>query len=91
MTNRRKRSPNGIQQTKPIALRLMPTEKIVHAEISKALNLTESALARKAYLAGLKHCVIDTTALPPVSSSQNADNSRGDSESDPAFFTEEYQ
>lgn len=53
MSNRRKRTPDGVNYSKPIALRLMPDEREQAEVISTRLNKTKSALAREAYLAGL--------------------------------------
>lgn len=47
------RNPAGIATKKPIALRLMPTELADAERIARRLNLTRSALAREAFLAGL--------------------------------------
>lgn len=47
------RNPAGIIKDKPIALRLMPKELANAERISGKLGLSRSALARKAYLAGL--------------------------------------
>lgn len=53
MLNRRKRTPDGVDYLKPIALRLMPKERIQAEVESKRLNKTKSAFAREAYLLGL--------------------------------------
>jgi len=53
MTQRRKRTPNGVLSTKPIALRLMPEERIEAERLANATGKTKSNLAREAYLTGL--------------------------------------
>lgn len=53
MSNRRKRTPDGVDYLKPIALRLMPAEREQAELLSKRLGKTKAALAREAYLAGL--------------------------------------
>jgi len=53
MTRRRKRNPNGVVQSKPIALRLPAQELALHNSICGVNELTLSALAYDAYKAGL--------------------------------------
>lgn len=53
MTIRRKRTPDGVNHGKPIALRLMPAEREQAELVSKRIGKTKSALAREAYLIGL--------------------------------------
>lgn len=55
------RNPAGVTKGKPIALRLMPSEKAEAKRIAARLGTSQSALARKAYLAGLP-CVIGKEA-----------------------------
>lgn len=58
------RNPAGIVTTKPIALRLMPGERIEADRIAAERNVSRSALAREAYLKGLPLVV----ATPPFKS-----------------------
>lgn len=48
------RNPAGIVKARPIALRLMPEELAEAERIAAQRNCSKSALARRAYLAGLK-------------------------------------
>lgn len=56
------RNPAGIVTTKPIALRLMPSELTDAARIAAERNVSRSALAREAYLKGLPLVI----ATPPL-------------------------
>jgi hypothetical protein len=47
------RNPEGLDKKHPIALRLMPEERIEAERIALNEGLTMSALARNAYLKGL--------------------------------------
>lgn len=47
------RNPDGLVKAKPIALRLMPEELDDAKRVATKYRITRSALARKAYLAGL--------------------------------------
>jgi len=47
------RNPAGLATKKPIALRLMPAERAEATRIAAKLGTSQSALARRAYLAGL--------------------------------------
>lgn len=48
-----KRNPDGLEKNKPIALRLMPEERENAERIAMQFNISQSLLARKAYLHGL--------------------------------------
>lgn len=48
-----RRNPDGIEKTKPIALRLMPSERANAERIAKKAGVSKSSLARQAYLNGL--------------------------------------
>lgn len=72
MSNRRKRTPDGVDYLKPIALRLMPDERKQAELLSKRCGKTKAAFAREAYLAG----------LPLITQSKKADAT---SLSTPAF------
>lgn len=53
MNQRRKRTPKGVFDTKPIALRLMPEEREEADIMAKQAGKTRAAFARETYLAGL--------------------------------------
>lgn len=61
-TQHHSRNPAGIVKTKPIALRLMPSELTDAARIAAERNVSRSALAREAYLKGLPLVI----ATPPL-------------------------
>lgn len=48
-----KRTPKGVDKSRPIALRLLPEERTQAEHVAKRLNVSRSNLARQAYLAGL--------------------------------------
>lgn len=62
MTTRRKRTPDGVDYTKPIALRLMPNERRQAEQLSRRCGKTMAAFAREAYLAGLP-LIIDSSSV----------------------------
>lgn len=76
MSSRRKRTPYGVDYSKPIALRLMPAEREQVELLSRRCGKTKAAFAREAYLAG----------LPLIIDSKKAD---GTSLTLPAFCTGE--
>ena len=47
------RNPRGLEKNKPIALRLMPEELANAERVAADLNISKSALARRAYLEGI--------------------------------------
>ena len=75
MTTRRKRTPDGVNFNKPIALRLMPAEREQAEILSKRCGKTKAAFAREAYLAGLPLivCSPNTADASPAVSSSGAD------------------
>ena len=50
-----KRNPAGVDVRRPIALRLMPAERIDAERVAARLNVSLSKLARMAYLRGLPY------------------------------------
>jgi hypothetical protein len=53
MKNRTTWNPKGVAKTPPIALRLLPDEKIDASKFAKKRSQSQSAMAREAYLLGL--------------------------------------
>lgn len=49
------RNPSGVVKVKPIALRLLPDERAQADRLAKESGHSVSAIARKAYLAGIPH------------------------------------
>lgn len=47
------RNPSGVTKSKPIALRLLPPERKDADRVARKRGLTDSALAREAFLRGL--------------------------------------
>lgn len=64
MKNRTTWNPTGITKSKPIALRLLPEEKIEAVSLAKKRHQSESAMARQAYLLGLPLLKKQTTVKP---------------------------
>ena len=51
--NPTKRNPAGVDLRRPIALRLMPAERIDAERVAAKLNISLSNLARQSFLVGL--------------------------------------
>lgn len=47
-------NPRGLDTKKPIQLRLMPKERADIIQLAETLNVSQSSLARRAYLAGIE-------------------------------------
>lgn len=76
MKNAITRNPKGVTKEKPIALRLKRDERLAAERLASEKNITLSALARDAFLAGLpliaKSMLSATSPDAGISSSGNA-------------------
>lgn len=87
MNQRRKRTPKGVFDTKPIALRLMPHERIEAEQLSREQGKTKSAFARETYLAGMAMLTRSKNSAAPSSPAESPGGKVATSPDRAALFT----